>query len=61
MASLLLKLKCADIRDSLLKRFSNYVLDKKQRVVIPGASSDWSSVLAGVPQGRFSYYLGFWT
>lgn len=48
---LLLKLKCVGIRGSLLKWFSNYLLDRKQRVVIPGASSDWSSVTAGVPQG----------
>ena len=48
---LLLKLKCVGIRGSLLKWFSNYLLDRKQRVVIPGASSDWSSVTADVPQG----------
>ena len=48
---LLLKLKCVGIRGFLLKWFSNYLLNRKQRVVIPGASSDWSSVTAGVPQG----------
>ena len=47
---LLLKLKYVGIRGSLLKWFSNYLLDRKQRVVIPGASSDWSSVTAGVSQ-----------
>ena len=40
-----------DIRGSLLKWFSNYLLHKKQRVVIPGASSDWSSVTVCAPQG----------
>ena len=45
---LLLKLKCVGIRGSLLKWFLNYLLDRKQRVVIPGASSDWSSVTAGI-------------
>ena len=48
---LLLKLKCVGIRGSLLKWFSNYHLDRKQRVVIPSVSSDSSSVIAGVPQG----------
>ena len=51
---LLLKLKCVGIRVSLLKWFSNYLLDRKQRVVIPGASSDWSSVTAGVHRDLFS-------
>ena len=32
---LLLKLKCVGIRGSLSKWFSNYLLDRKQRLVIP--------------------------
>ena len=31
--------------------FSDYLNDRKQRVVLPGASSSWTSVKAGVPQG----------
>ena len=35
----------------LLTWFSDYLNDRKQRVVLPGASSSWTSVKAGVPQG----------
>ncbi|KAI8498329.1 hypothetical protein Bbelb_242730 [Branchiostoma belcheri] len=31
--------------------FSSYLSDRKQRVVIQGATSAWKSPLAGVPQG----------
>ena len=48
---LLYKLRRAGITGSLLSWFSHYLQDRKQRVVIPGASSNWSSVQAGVPQG----------
>ena len=30
---------------------SDYLNDRKQRVVLPGACSSWTSVKAGVPQG----------
>ena len=39
------------ITGSLLQWFSNYLHDRKQRVVLPGATSDWSTSRAGVPQG----------
>ena len=45
------KLRRAGITDSLLQWFSNYLQDRKQRVVLPGATSEWSGVKAGVPQG----------
>ena len=48
---LLYKLRRAGITGSLLSWFSHYLQDRKQRVVLPGASSNWSSVQAGVPQG----------
>lgn len=48
---LLYKLRRAGITGSLLQWFSNYLHDRKQRVVLPGATSDWSTVRAGVPQG----------
>ncbi|MCG8077918.1 MAG: reverse transcriptase family protein, partial [Candidatus Thiodiazotropha taylori] len=48
---LLFKLRRAGITGSLLSWFSNYLQDRQQRVVLPGATSDWSIVRAGVPQG----------
>ena len=48
---LLFKLKSAGVTGSLLTWFSDYLNDRKQRVVLPGASSSLTSVKAGVPQG----------
>ena len=31
--------------------FSDYLSNRKRRVVLPGTCSDWSAILAGVPQG----------
>ena len=47
----LFKLHFVGISDSLLQWFTDYLANRKQRVVIPGVSSSWSSVEAGVPQG----------
>ena len=44
---LLCKLKAAGITGTLLDWFKDYLIGRKQRVVIPGAMSDWN----GVPQG----------
>ncbi|MCG7869675.1 MAG: endonuclease/exonuclease/phosphatase family protein [Candidatus Thiodiazotropha taylori] len=48
---LLYKLRRIGISGSLLSWFANYLKDRRQRVVLPGASSNWSSINAGVPQG----------
>ena len=48
---LLFKLKSAGVTGSLLTWFSDYLNDRKQRVVLPGVSSSLTSVKAGVPQG----------
>ena len=48
---LLFKLKFAGVSRSLLTWFSDYLTDRKQRVVLPGTSSSWTSVKAGVLQG----------
>ena len=48
---LLIKLRAAGISGSLLNWFADYLNDRKQKVVLPGASSSWTSVGAGVPQG----------
>ena len=48
---LLFKLKRAGINGLLLDWLTNYLTDRKQRVVIPGGTSDWEFIKAGVPQG----------
>ena len=48
---LLYKLNSVGITGSLLQWFKDYLNDRKQRVVLPGANSNWSFVKAGVPQG----------
>ena len=48
---LLFTLQNVGISGCLLQWFSSYLSGRKQRVVIPGASSDWANIQAGVPQG----------
>ena len=48
---LLAKLNHAGISGNLHGWFSNYLSNRRQRVVLPGASSNWSFTNAGVPQG----------
>ena len=48
---LLLKLRSVGITGKLLDRLSNYLSDRKVRVVLPKDKSEWVSVSAGVPQG----------
>ena len=48
---LLYKLKCIGISGQLLKWFSDYLKDRKQRVLINGICSEFKKILAGVPQG----------
>ena len=50
-AGLLLKLKSAGVAGSVLNWFKSYLFDRRQRVVLPGANSNWTSIRAGVPQG----------
>ena len=50
-AGLLRKLKAAGVQGELLKWFTNYLAERKQRVILPGVASDWTYILAGVPQG----------
>ena len=39
------------ISGKLLKLFQNYLSNRKQRAVLNGFSSDYSSIDSGVPQG----------
>ena len=48
---LLFKLKRAGINGLLLDWLTDYLTKRKQRVVIPGGTSDWEFVKTGVPQG----------
>ncbi|MCG8096816.1 MAG: hypothetical protein JAZ17_24870 [Candidatus Thiodiazotropha endolucinida] len=50
-AGLLHKLRACGVSGSLLDWFRNYLSDRRQRVVLPGANSDWAYIRAGVPQG----------
>ena len=44
-------LKAAFVSRNILAWFKNDLSDRKQRFTLPGISSDWSKILAGVPQG----------
>ena len=48
---LLYKLETVGISGNLHKLFQSFLSDRFQRVVLNGQSSNWSPVLAGVPQG----------
>ena len=48
---LLLKLKAAGLTGKVLAWFKSYLSDRKQRVILPGVTSDWAYICAGVPQG----------
>ena len=49
--SLLLKLHAKGVSGKLLQWLQSYLSDRFQRVVIKGQYSEWSKILAGVPQG----------
>ena len=48
---LLYKLKAAGVTGEVLDWFKSYLPGRKQRVVLPSAVSNWTSIKAGVPQG----------
>ena len=48
---LIFKLKQNGIERKLLNLFSNYLANRKQRVVLNGMESNWGEIKAGVPQG----------
>ena len=50
-AGLLHKLETNGVTEEVLNWFTNYLMDRKQRVVLPGVTSDWAFKKAGVPQG----------
>lgn len=48
---LIYKLSSIGIKGKLLHWFSNYLSNRKQRVVIANSTSSWKNINAGVPQG----------
>ena len=48
---LLHKMSGIGCSDNVLKWFASYLSGRRQRVVLNGQASDWTPVLAGVPQG----------
>ena len=50
-ADLIHKLEAAGVAGEALVWFKDYLSDRRQRVILPGASSDWAYIRAGVPQG----------
>ena len=48
---LISKLEQNGVCGNLLKFFQNYLTNRKQRVVLNGSFSDYSTVVSGVPQG----------
>ena len=50
-AGLLAKLQAAGVTENVHTWFADYLFDRKQRVVLPGAVFDWTDIRAGVPQG----------
>ena len=48
---LLLKLKVRGIGDGIIDSIEQWMIDRRQRVVVDGEVSNWKSVFSGVQQG----------
>ena len=45
------KVRAAGVLGKLLSWFRSYLSNRRQKSVLPGASSNWNFMFAGVPQG----------
>ena len=50
---LVYKVKQNGVADDLLDTLTNFLKERKQRVILHGQHSTWKNVEAGVPQGSF--------
>ena len=48
---LLIKLKAYGIKGNLLEWIKSFLIERKQRVLVNGTTSEWTDVVSGVPQG----------
>ena len=48
---LLLKLESYDVKGTLLEWMKNFLIGRRQLVMVAGTGSQWAPVLIGVPQG----------
>ena len=48
---LIFKLRQNGVQDNLLRTLENFLLNRKQRVLLNGIESSWESIYSGVPQG----------
>ena len=54
---LLYKLQTVGKTDQLLQWFTDYLNNRKQRVILPGVFSHWTYLKAGVPQHSIPFTL----
>ena len=50
-SGLLFKLKSIGLGGSVLSIGTEFLSDRKQRVLVDGAASEWIPIISGVPQG----------
>ena len=51
LSSLLFKLKSIGVGGSVLSICTEFLFDRRQRVAVVGAASEWILIISGVPQG----------